>query len=93
MIRSVAAGDVRKVILDRPERRNALRSAGLDDLARAVVDAREARRMGLVSRVVADPREVAASVAANDAPPDRQHAREAEAFAACHAAGDIPERE
>ena len=229
MIRSVAAGDVRKVILDRPERRNALRRAGLDDLERAVVDAdapvvylagegsafcagadrdelaslsreeaaafarrgqevataietcdsvvvagidgpargggvelalacdlriateratfaepgvifglfgawggtrrlprtvgttdamdlalsgrvvdaREARRMGLVSRVVADPREVAASVAANDAralralrerlrddaPPDRQHAREAEAFAACHAAGDLPERE
>ena len=39
MIRITDAGDVRTVTLARPERRNALRPADLDDLERAVADA------------------------------------------------------
>ncbi|WP_255150891.1 enoyl-CoA hydratase/isomerase family protein [Halorarius halobius] len=65
-------------------------------LSGRVVDAGEARRMGLVSRVVDEPRAVADELAANDpsalrllkerlrddAPVDAQEAAEAEAFAA-----------
>jgi enoyl-CoA hydratase/carnithine racemase len=42
MIRSAADGRVRVVTLDRPERRNALTTEGLYDLADAVLDAEEA---------------------------------------------------
>lgn len=42
MIRSTADGRVRVVTLDRPERRNALTTEGLYDLADAVIDADEA---------------------------------------------------
>ncbi|SFR50063.1 enoyl-CoA hydratase/isomerase family protein [Halogeometricum limi] len=38
MIRTTADGSVRTVTLDRPDRRNALRPADLDDLATAVTD-------------------------------------------------------
>jgi enoyl-CoA hydratase/carnithine racemase len=41
MVHTTAAGSVRIVTLDRPERRNALRPADLDALAAAVVDAAE----------------------------------------------------
>jgi enoyl-CoA hydratase/carnithine racemase len=64
-------------------------------MIRTAVDATEARRMGLVSRVTEDPRAVALEIAANDAEavraiaarlrddaaPERREAREAAAFA------------
>lgn len=72
-------------------------------LSGRVVDAEAALRMGLLSRVTADPRSVAAEVAANDhgalavlkrrlrddAGPTEQERREAEAFAALHAAAEF----
>lgn len=64
-------------------------------LSGRAIDAEEARRIGLVSRIVDDPKNVAASIADNDpaalrvvkerlrddAPPEQQDCREAEAFA------------
>lgn len=41
MIRSATEGDVRIITMDRPERRNALTPAGLDDIAQALADATE----------------------------------------------------
>ena len=110
MIATEREGDVRVVTIDRPARRNALTPAGLDALETAVVglgdatdlalsgrtvDAGEALRMGLVSRVVDDPHAVAVAIAANDpaalatikeplrddADRETRERREAEAFA------------
>lgn len=41
MIRSERSGDIRTITLDRPDRRNALTPAGLDDLSRAIDRATE----------------------------------------------------
>ena len=70
------------------------------------VGATEARRMGLVSRVVEDPRAVALEIAGNDAdavravaarlrddaPPERRGDREATAFAQLVASADVENR-